>query len=86
MFYFRVHFKCNQCNKVSSRVVKINVRSKFDACEKIGRTFCHLCISQDVLELVEVEELQLSHLEEFMCWSSKDTLISTSTVDILSSQ
>jgi hypothetical protein len=86
MFYFRAHFRCSQCNEISSRVVKINVRSKFDACEKIGRTFCHLCISQDALELIEVEELHLAHLEEFICWSTRDTLVNTSTVDIISSQ
>jgi hypothetical protein len=82
MFYFRVFFKCDQCNNISSRVVKISVRSKFDACEKVGKTFCHLCISREALELVEVEELELNHLEEFIQWTSINTL----HVDILSSR
>lgn len=85
MFYFRVFFKCSQCSNVSSRVVKINLRSKFDACEKIGRVYCHLCISHDALELVEVEELNLKHLEEFIQWATGGEKLLEPTVDILSS-
>ena len=82
MFYFRVFFKCAQCNNVSSRVVKINIRSKFDACEKVGKAFCHLCTSREALEFIEVDELELNHLEEFIQWAS----INTIHVDILSSR
>jgi hypothetical protein len=85
MFYFRAYFRCSECAKTLIRIVKIRVRSKFDARDKIGIIKCHLCISKESLEFIKMEELELSHLEEFIQWTG-ESKISNTTLDILSTR
>jgi len=73
MFYFRLFFRCENCLKISTRVIKLNTRSKFDARERIGPIGCHQCTNPSELTFLEIEELDLAHLEEFIRWSSNES-------------
>jgi len=57
----------------------------FDARDKIGIVRCHLCVSKEMPSFIEIEELQLSHLEEFICWADNAKIIDT-TLEISGTQ
>jgi hypothetical protein len=79
MYYYRVYFRCNECGQVLTQIVKTGIRSKFDARDKIKNIQCHFCVSKESPEFFNIEELFLSHLEEFIKWSgeSQFSLIET---------
>ena len=69
MFYFRLHFHCEHCSQPSSRIIKTVTRSKLDAREQLGSVRCHICAAPSELYLIDIEELALKHLEEFIHWA-----------------
>jgi len=69
-FYYKALFKCSECSASTERVIRMTFRSKHDALQKLGEVHCLHCSTQ--VEFLEMYELTLQHLENFIVWAGGD--------------
>lgn len=68
-YYFQAVFWCHQCKDQYAVMMRTMSSDYFEATKKVASCKCIRCNSGKGLELQDIHELPIQHLEDYMRWA-----------------